>query len=628
MHKKSGQSLIELLIAIGLTAILLPALLTAIVASSEGKAQSQQRTEATNLQKEAEEALRTIREANWQQINTNGTYHPVVSEPIWTLAPGPEDINGYTRKIEIQDAQRDTNGNIASSGTVDPSTKKITTTVSWTTPINSQVDSTAYFSRYLSNSNIQETSQAQFAVGTHTNTQAVNNAGGEVELTQSPSSTSDYGNKFQVLAKSSVGRMTTLGHKTSMRFTAQETKTVTAVRVYLSESQNSRSYRYSLQSDSAGLPSGVFLGARIFPTNSTGWNTVSLGTAVNVKAGTVYHLVVEPFGTPASNRYINVASTSIPNYLIVKTQTADPSSNTLFKAGASASWSQMNQQPIYELDYADSTYEGNPFYASAVSTISGSTWIGEKFTVTGGDKTATAITFLASRNSAGLPLDNLWTELRDAATNTKIVECILPVTNTSYFYETCTFSTPQVLTDGHAYRIVLKSPLSTTANGYLVYRGVGQNSANYNSITYDGTNSIYTASGNSGSTWTDSTNTNQNLDIAGYYFTVTTSGGYATSGSFQSQTKDAGSTVAFNNIKWLATTPAGTALQFQVATSPNPTGPWDFFGADGVIGSYFTAPGPIPLNRINGRYLRYNVLFTSDGASTPTLSEINFNYSP
>ena len=171
----------------------------------------------------------------------------------------------------------------------------------------------------------------------------------------------------------------------------------------------------------------------------------------------------------------------------------------------------------------------------------------------------------------------------------------------------------------------MKSPSSNSTNSYRVYRITTTNSANYNSITYDGTNSIYTVSANSGSSWTD---TNVNWDIGGFYFAVSGAPGYAASGDFTSAVLDLGSSAALNNIVWTATVPGGATLRLQVAISANVGGPFDYFGADGTLGSFFTTSGPIPLNRTNGRYVRYKAIFTSDGAVTPTFSDVSFNYSP
>ena len=140
-----GQSLIELLVTIGLASILLPALLTGLLASREGRAQQEQRLIAMSLLKEGEEVARSVREKDWNEFSLNGTYHPVVSGTSWSLAIGAETIMGYTRQILVEDVNRDAGGTIVTSGgSPDPSTKKVTVSVSWGTPIPSSVSSTLY----------------------------------------------------------------------------------------------------------------------------------------------------------------------------------------------------------------------------------------------------------------------------------------------------------------------------------------------------------------------------------------------------------------------------------------------------------------------------------------------------
>ncbi|MBI3380278.1 hypothetical protein HY029_06000 [Candidatus Gottesmanbacteria bacterium] len=186
MTKQKGQTIVEFLIAIGLASIFLPALLTGLVASREGKAQQTQRLEATTYLKEAEEAIRSVRETNWSSIAVNGTYHPVISGNTWSLGSNSEVVNGYTRKIVISDTQIGTNGNIVSTGgTIDPATKKIVSTVSWNTPFSSSVDSTMYLTRFLKNANVLQTTQADFnqSGSVNNNTVITNNSGGEITLT-------------------------------------------------------------------------------------------------------------------------------------------------------------------------------------------------------------------------------------------------------------------------------------------------------------------------------------------------------------------------------------------------------------------------------------------------------------
>ncbi len=178
-----GQSLIEIIVAIGITAILLPALATGLVASRQGKPQQIQRSEATSLLQEAGEAVRVARETGWTAFAVNETYHPVVSGNTWTLALGSETTNGYTRSIVISDVFRDGTGKIVTSGgTHDPSTKEIMATVSWLTPLPSEVSSVSYVTRYLDNLLFTQSTTADFTAGTLAGTAVSTTAGGEIVL--------------------------------------------------------------------------------------------------------------------------------------------------------------------------------------------------------------------------------------------------------------------------------------------------------------------------------------------------------------------------------------------------------------------------------------------------------------
>ena len=183
----SGQSLIEILTATGLLAVLLPAIITALVTSRAGRAQLAQRSEATELVREASESLRVIRQQDWNNIAPTGTYHPEIqSGNNWALASGVETISNFTRSVAISDVNRDPGtGNIVATGGIpDPSTKKIDISVTWGTPLPSSVATTMYFTRYLDNLSYTETTEAQFtAPGAITvGTTVTNTAGGEVTL--------------------------------------------------------------------------------------------------------------------------------------------------------------------------------------------------------------------------------------------------------------------------------------------------------------------------------------------------------------------------------------------------------------------------------------------------------------
>ena len=169
---KKGQSLIELLLTIGLSAVLLPALITGLVSSREGKAQQQERIQAASLLRQTYEAVRSIRNRDWSNIEINGTYHPIISGSQWASASGAITTNDFTQSYTVSDVRRDINGAIVTppAGNLDPSTKKIDIAISWIKPFNSSISTTLYLTRYRDNLSYAETTQSQFNLGLKTGT--------------------------------------------------------------------------------------------------------------------------------------------------------------------------------------------------------------------------------------------------------------------------------------------------------------------------------------------------------------------------------------------------------------------------------------------------------------------------
>jgi type II secretory pathway pseudopilin PulG len=189
----SGQSLVEILIAIGMAAIILPALLVGFVSSRDGRVQRQQRVDAVGFLNETVAAMRQYREAGWPAfiaVTPGAPYHPAVSGNTWTLATGAETVNGLTRQVVLNDACRYTSGansgDIASCSTPgttsDPSTKQAVTTVSWSQPGASSLQSTTYFTRFMDSLSTTQTTDTDFNTGNNQGTVVQNDFGGEVVL--------------------------------------------------------------------------------------------------------------------------------------------------------------------------------------------------------------------------------------------------------------------------------------------------------------------------------------------------------------------------------------------------------------------------------------------------------------
>ena len=173
--------------------IFFPALFTMFFVSREGKAQQIQRSRAVALTAEGEEAVRSIRDLGWSQLNTyeNETaYHPVISGDNWNLQSGGESMDALTRSVVFSEVLRDSSGAIvASGGDPDPSTRKATITVSWTTPLPAAVTTVMYLTRHQ-NIIKTDTTDTDFSLGDTTGrVKVVKLSDGEVVL----GSTGGYG---------------------------------------------------------------------------------------------------------------------------------------------------------------------------------------------------------------------------------------------------------------------------------------------------------------------------------------------------------------------------------------------------------------------------------------------------
>jgi hypothetical protein len=230
-----GSTLVEVLVAIGLSGIMLPALAAAIITSNHARPTATQQLLANGLLHEMTAATRSIREKGWSNVTANGTYHPVVSGNSWALASGSLTTNGFTEQIVISNVQRNSSLAIVSSGgTVDPSTKLVTETVSWTSPTASSVSASTYLTRWQKQAAWKQTTVADFTGDTLVGTQITDTAGGEVDLSTLSLSGTLTSSAFNAGASSALDYFT---------FTATQ-PTGTSIKFQIATSATAGSFSY------------------------------------------------------------------------------------------------------------------------------------------------------------------------------------------------------------------------------------------------------------------------------------------------------------------------------------------------------------------------------------------------
>ncbi len=147
-NKNSGFTLIEVLIACAIITVSMFALMSTAQKGLSLSREALLMSQANTLMEEGAEAVKSIRDNNWTDVsnlnlNTNYYLYFNTNTKNWKLDTNSTSLLGYeptypvdgvfSRSIVVSSVERDANDDIvASGGTVDTGTKKITVTVSWT----------------------------------------------------------------------------------------------------------------------------------------------------------------------------------------------------------------------------------------------------------------------------------------------------------------------------------------------------------------------------------------------------------------------------------------------------------------------------------------------------------------
>lgn len=173
MGKNSGAVLIELIVSLAVFMIIVAGVFSTLLGSLRDTVDNKSQTEGHFLAQEGIEAVKSIRDNDWLDL-ADGTHGLTDGSGYWDFQGVSETIGDYTRSITIEGVNRDVSGDIVTSGgSLDPRTKKITTTIDWIGIASAQSIITE---SYLTDWNVFdwfETSDADFGAGSMTNVQVV-----------------------------------------------------------------------------------------------------------------------------------------------------------------------------------------------------------------------------------------------------------------------------------------------------------------------------------------------------------------------------------------------------------------------------------------------------------------------
>jgi len=640
---QKGQSLVELLIAMGLAAVLLPALLTGLATTRAGRAQQDQRQQATLLVQESREAVRVIREKGWGSFAINGIYHPVVSGVTWAFSSGSEQINGFTRQILISDVYRDPGGAIVTSGgAIDPATKQIVTMASWNSPFPTSVAATEYVTRYV-NQQYTQTTAADFNAGIKTGVTVTNESGGEVQLGAGGSGNwcaPTLSITAVDLPKSGVANAVTAIQGHVFAGTGANASGVSFAEVAISNPP------------SPTLPAGTIT-----------------GTFDGYKTNGVF----------GDAQYAYLATDTNSKEIVIIDLTQKDANGKFIESGYFNAPGHGAGDSIYVANSVGYMTDGDKLYTFDLSSKSGArtlldpdgvtlAGIGKRVVVRGNyafvavASAATQLQIIDVTTPSNLTIVGQASlagqQAVDFSVNTTgtraYVATLVSSTQREFFIVDVSTKTGNRPTLG-SYDTQGMSPKSVTlgTNNKAIVGGTGAEEYQVIDITNENNLNLSRCGGLNIDTGVNGIATVVESDGDAYAYVITgdattelkiieggPGGQFAASGTFESRTFDASASAQFNSFAVTQAVPSQTSLTYQVGIAHAQNGscsgvPYTFVGPDSTSTSYFATSSALPTSADGvgfenpGQCLRYRAyISSSDTSQSPALYDIRFNYSP
>jgi len=150
-NRESGFSVIEVMLAAALFIIFSSGIVTVVLQGFDANRLGDEESIASEYASEGIEAAISIKNQAFTNIvDTAGTGVIRNGSSVWAFSGANNTFGKYTRVITVTDVLRDVSGNIvASGGSLDPNTKKVTSTVSWN--VSPTRNDSVVLSTYLTN---------------------------------------------------------------------------------------------------------------------------------------------------------------------------------------------------------------------------------------------------------------------------------------------------------------------------------------------------------------------------------------------------------------------------------------------------------------------------------------------
>lgn len=157
-HKKisrlggAGVGLVEIVVGAAILSALLFTVSTFLSKSLYASREMSNTVKASFLLEEGLEVARFFRDESWQNITgltPSVDYYLLFSGSSWaTTTTVTTDDNIFYRTFVVEDVYRDFSGVIVPGGSIDPNTRKVTSSVSWNSGLST---TTIVISTYLTN---------------------------------------------------------------------------------------------------------------------------------------------------------------------------------------------------------------------------------------------------------------------------------------------------------------------------------------------------------------------------------------------------------------------------------------------------------------------------------------------